>query len=829
MGTHRSDSADRRARSTPPSGNLLSKQAIRVRTPQTTSSLTTAKQPLPQSPVKRTKRSPQSALAKPQVVPAKTDKRSIWKYFWAIVLVLGAASGVVGLGWISVQLIVNPQSLSWVNRFVPGWSNHPLQEEPAKSLEKIRSELQQKGLIPGDLIPLGKSLSFQDGRSSTTDVLLPVRQTRPNCQTLCDRLVELRVYQTAPDPSQKVDSGDEYYLVGQLPISGVEESFAIAPLVEANSENQGSSRVLPLTDLNRYESTQSPQGIWLSLKGSEIRGDVTVTYGQVLYYHLKSQHLSSKLQWTSPAGEEPIWKPVTGGGSPELIVNQTIGLEPQFEIYQVQPQNFVQSPVALTPITLSTPVLTNPQYQSALLMARNRLWSTSLTWLQALKQRSPSSWSGAAQAQLDLIRWHAQATKTQAEGSWASPSQQILTNLIDGRWERAVTVFESSVEAAHEMVNLLKSDTGRIENRARVALRFNPTKREIKAWGALLLAAQKDQATAIAWLRKQPRTTSADIAYVSDLLQRLDPNFKTTAVSNSDRTSRIIGDVRQISRVNPREWQQLKLSPPIQPVSQPAWYQVTVMAFHDGKRWQFAESGFTVAKSLSADALWQLLGLDTNAIVQFLFWDGNEEQQTLWASVKGLRMQGGQIQLLVAGDTLPQSSKTNRLPPLALTESALQWIAPDNTTLSDWVLQQPAWSEKALPILIQELKRGYQLPIRSGETWTAMEQWGVGRWTAQTAYFTNPNQPDLILTIQPESARGLAKLVRVPMAAGFVTKPRTLIFSATGKLLYSELSTDAALSYFAIAHLAENQPAIVANTLDRYRFLRWSATRQQFE
>lgn len=464
-------------------------------------------------------------------LPPPTRKRvaiSYWGLAWAIALVGSAAGGAVGLGWLSIQLIINPQSVQWVNQWVPGWSIAQKSDQSAKSLQEIRTELRQQGKAPGEWLALGKSRSFLDGRTPTGDWLLPVVQPAPNCLTNCDRIVELRVYQTATDQGRSLTAKEKYYLVSQLATPGLEESFAIAPLVEASSENQGSSRVLPLTQLSRYEGTVPKQGIWLNLSGTRTRGDEAIAYGQILYYHPNTQHLSTKLQWTSPTGEEPIWKEVTGANTPELLVNQTIGMEPQFEIYQVKPRNFIHSPVQLEPISIAEPALDDSQYDSALLLARSRLWSTSLLWLQSLKQRSPNRWSSTVQAQMDLIRWHAQATQNQAEGSWASPGQQILANIIDGRWERALTVFESSTEASQEAIELLKTDRGRLENRIKTALRVNPNKLEVKTWATLLMAAQQTPTSAIAWAKKLPNTSTQDITHIQTYTQRLDPNPNPT-------------------------------------------------------------------------------------------------------------------------------------------------------------------------------------------------------------------------------------------------------------------------------------------------------------
>lgn len=467
-----------------------------------------------------------SVVQSPTIAPGKPSTAyRAWIIVGALAMILSAGGGAVGLAWLSYRLIVNPQAVKWVSHWVPGWSLQLPGEQPTQTLKEIRTELRNQGQTTGELIPLGKNQSFVDGKTPVKDWLVPIRKTESNCFANCDRIVELRVYQTAPEPPQSVEAEEQYYLVHQVATPGLEESFAIAPLAEATSANQGSSRLLPLTQLSRYEDNVPKQGVWLHLSGSRVRGDETIAYGQVLYYNPKHQHLSAKLSWTSPTAEIPVWKNVTGDRTPEVIVNQTIGMEPQFEIYEVKPQRFIQSPVQLEQISLSAAAVTNPYYESALLLARSRLWSTSLAWLQALKKRSPQLWTPSAEAQLALIKWHAGATATQADSSWASPSQQVLANLLDGRWERATMIFESSVAASQETVSVLKTDQGRLENRVKAALRINPEKLEIKAWGTLLKAVQQDSNTAIAWLQALPKTSPQDFTKIRTLMQRLDPNF----------------------------------------------------------------------------------------------------------------------------------------------------------------------------------------------------------------------------------------------------------------------------------------------------------------
>ncbi len=486
------------------------------------------KPPLPASGrAKPLRSSAKPSLAKSHSAKFKPGRKSqAWGAWWAMAIVVLASAGIASCGWLGLQLIVNPKAISWLNQLLPGWVPNYRSAEPTRTLQEIRAEIRKAGLISAEPLMLGKGVSYLDGKTTTTDLLVPVIKTQPDCTSDCDRIVELRVYQSATDVPKTPTTEESFHLVNQLAIGGLEESFVIAPFVDANSANQGSSRVLPLTTLTRFETGASFGGVWLNLSSTRSRGDETAAYGQILYYNPSHHHLDIKLQWTSPTAEPPIWKQVTGSKLPELIVNQTMGMEPQFEIYQVKPLNFLPSPVQLEQISLAAPALDHPSYDRALLLARNRLWSPSLQWLQSLRQSLPSiQWSAAAQAQLDLVRWHALVSQNQADGSWSSPSQQVLANLIDGRWERALTVYESSIDASHETAGLLRGDGGRLANRVKAALEVSPTKLAVKAWGTLLVAAQQNPTAAIAWLKKQPKTTPADVNRIISLIPRLDPAF----------------------------------------------------------------------------------------------------------------------------------------------------------------------------------------------------------------------------------------------------------------------------------------------------------------
>lgn len=441
----------------------------------------------------------------------------------AIALLLAGMGGIAGSAWLALQLMVNPQQLLWINRYVPDWIPIPVTGlKPPQTLNEIRKEIQQIGAIPAEPLPLGKNKSILDNKTATSDLLVPILRQRDNCQSDCERIVELRVYQTTQQQRHSTDRQTYYQLVTQLAIAGLEESFVIAPLIDAQADNQGSARSLPLTTLSRFEGLVPAQGVWLNLSGKRSRADETILYGRIIHYNPQRFRLNWMLDWSSPAAQPPIWQEITGGSTPELVVNQTIGMEPQFKLYQVKPVNFLPNPLQLEPISLFEPALEHPTYQSALMLARSGLWSPSWHKLQALKQAgSAGPWSAAAQAQMDLIRLHAQATKVQAETAWASPSQQVLADLVDGQWQPALQMFGENFENGREIASLLKTDTGSIRKRVEAALKVASTQWDLKAWLALLIAAQQGEARAIAWLKKQPKTSSADFKRIETLVKQL--------------------------------------------------------------------------------------------------------------------------------------------------------------------------------------------------------------------------------------------------------------------------------------------------------------------
>lgn len=759
---------------------------------------------------------------------AVREKKGSWATsLLAIALVLSGAGVVTGGVWLSIQMFVNPDAAVWINQVLPEWAKNPSHRESPQTLTQIRASLRQLGQIPGEPLPLETNAHTLQ----PTSLLLPVLRRRPHCQTGCEQIVELRLYQLSSWYRQELPKSETYYhLVSQLPVEGPEESFAIAPLVDAETANQGSTRPLPLSELGRFEGITPAPGVWLYLMGQRVQAGTAITYGHVVHYNPSRTHLSLMLPWTT-TGLVPQWQEVTGGGFPELVVNQTVDLEPQLRVYQVKPLQFILNPIQLEAISLAEPALNDQAYRNALLIARSGLWSPAWKWLQFIKRQHQGRMPAAAQAQIDLIRLYAQLTQSEAEKTWASPSQEVLADLNDGRWGEALQVFQASVENTQEIAVLLKTDSDRLWNRVKAALRVNPERPEVLAWGALILAAQPGRGSAMAWLNQQPKTTPATVAYIQSLLRRLRGEFSTAKISSS-HPSRIVGSVEPVTKVNSAQWLQhqkaaLKLA-------DQQWYQVQIAAYHDGKRWQREPfSGLTLPKTAQALSLWHQLGLDSDPQIQIVVWLPDGQQQTIIATVKAVQLQNGVLRLLAAASEMAQVKSAGYQPrPLALTEAALQWVQPAPITLAELNQQQPLWVRAILPVLWQELQKSAQTYEQSAIPSFEAMLLELGEWPVQVINLTDNTLAEVVLTVSSEAIAALnnSESGNSQATNNHQSRPRTLIFSDTGARLYSEFSNSLDQSVTAIADLKDGEPpALLVEGSKTYSLQRWSAKHQRFE
>ncbi|QMS92247.1 hypothetical protein HUN01_33405 [Nostoc edaphicum CCNP1411] len=739
-------------------------------------------------------------------------------------ILLSSASLIMAFAWISVLFIFNPDQVSWLNKILPAWAQIPLgNHERPQTLEQIQLDLSKKNQIFGETLPL-----HQDVKKS---FLLPVFQQRANCQSDCEELVELRVYERSEELEFKSQSENYYYLATQLPITGPDESFVISPLLDGTLEPQDINIPLPLNKVQRFEGGTPSPGVWFDLRGQRQQGTGAIAYGHVVYYNPERTNLLQMLSWTSPNGQFPKWQQVTGDGTKELVVDQTIGLEPHLQVYQVKPLKLFLKPIQLEEITLKSPAIKDSAYQNALSIARSGLWTPAFEWLKSIKKQRKGVLPEAAQAQMDLIRLHSQLTKIQAQKNWASPSQEALADLIDGRWEKALQVFEASPHNAQEIATLLKADEKRLWNRTAAALRVNPNRREVQAWFALILAVQRGEGHANSWLKAQPKITKDNLAYIQSLLARLNAEGTKSQIS-STHPSQIVGTVQPITQVTNTDWLQTNSSADLKLTDNQVWYQVEVSAFNDGKRWlNFPFENFNLPKTEAAKFLRKTLGITSDPEIQIVVWLPNGEQQITIAAIKAVQLRGKVLRLLAAGPKIPDNQNNVLQPkPLALTNAALEWVQPSPITLRELYQQNPQGVKVMLSSLWQSLQQSGEVPAGAIPSFEQMQE-KLGDWPVQVIDLTNNAQPEIILTISPEAITSLNE--STPAIQGENTeqrRDRTIILSDGNKVIYTDFTGNYLQRLSAIAKLSGVQSlALLVENAHNYSLKRWSEKNQRFE
>lgn len=735
----------------------------------------------------------------------------------SIALLFSSAGLFISFAWISILFILNPQQISWLNKYLPEWAQISFgNSDSPQTLKQIQLNLSQQKRIAGETLLLDEN--------QEDSFLLPVFQQRANCQSNCQYLVELRVYQRSDDLEFQTQPEKYYRLVTQLPVTGPEESFVLASLTGGESEHQETSISLPLNEVKRFEGDTPTSGIWFDLRGKRQQGTGAIAYGNIVYYNSQRQNLQHLLSWTSPNGQLPKWEQVTGDDVKELVIDQTIGLEPRLQVYQVTLGELFLNPVQLTEISLKSQDLKDSFYQQALLLARSGLWTPALERLQfMLKQRKPVI-SADVQAQIDLIRRHSQLTKIEADKNWASPGQQVLADLIDGRWEKALQVFEASAENLPEIVTLLKADGGRLWNRTVAALRVDPNRPQVQAWAFLMIAVQQGQERANSWLQAQPKIAPETFTYIQGLLGRLNGEVTTPQVASS-QPSRIIGSVKSITQVTSGEWVQTDPTADLILTDNEVWYQVEVSAFHNGKGWLNFPFGNLQLPT------WDTLGLSFDNTIQIVNWLPNGEQQITTAIIKGLQLRRGVLRLLAAGQPIPDN-QNNSLQPrsLALTNAALEWVEPSPITLDLLQQQDPQTVKTILPTLWRYLQQSGQIPNGAMPSLPQMQE-KLGYWPVQVIDLTNNAKPEIVLTISKEALASLKQpLPGTQEPEKNSSRPRTLILSDTGKVIYTDFQRNNGQILTAIAQIADSEsPALLVENADNYSLKRWSEKNQRFE
>ncbi len=756
---------------------------------------------------KKQKRRVTSALPHPKLkkkaTPARTKDRLLSTL--AIAILLSSAGLIVVFTWISIELILDPDAVTWLNQLLPGWVKSLNYQQHSQSLKEIKINLEKQGLTAGEFLSL-------ESKNTAETFVLPVLGQGKN-------IVELRVYQRSSNPEVKSQPEKYYNLTAQLPVSGLEESFVLAPLLDAGLDRQTVNKILPVTAARRFETQTPSPGYWFYLQGKIEAGTEAIAYGHVFHYNPERTHLQLMLSWTSPSGRPPQWRQVINAGAQELVVDQTVGFEPRLRIYEVKPVKFVLHPIQLEEVSLEPSLLKDSAYQNALLFARSGLWTPALQSLQSLVQQHQGKIPQTVKTQIDYIRLHSQLTKAQADKIWASPSQQVLADLIDGRWQKALQIFAASVPNVQEINSLLRMDSQRLWTRVEAALQVNPHQPQVQAWAALILAARYGQERANSFLQQQSKMSPQSLAYIQSLLAQ---QSRVTSAG----PSRIVGSVKAIASVNPAQWSLFnsKTLPNTQ-----AWYQIEVTAFHDGQRWVFPPfANFHDSPVSFTKSFWESLGLSFDPTIDIVVWLANGQQQVIAATVKAVQFQKGILRLLAASDeNIPQvTDPDTQPPPLALTAAALEWVQPNPISLQQLYQQNQLLVKTILPTVWRTLQASGQLPPAKIPNLSQMLQ-KLGSWPVQQIDLTGNGEPETVLTISAEAIQSLYPSQDPPQLP---SRPRTLIFSDSGRLIYTDFGPNSRQFLTAIAKLATvNSLALLVEDGNFYKLKRWSEQNQRFE
>ncbi len=608
---------------------------------------------------RQTRRPKQLQDSQLPILASPTRARYPWKRLvanlTALSILCGCSALMGGGAWLSYQLIVDPNGNKLVSQFVPGWSRLPTgSRDSIQTLAQIKASIRKLGFVTGEPLPLPVEKSADNG---IADLLLPVMVERTvnastACKNPCRQIVELRVYKRVQLPDRDSDQEQYFQLASSVNLEGPAESFVIASLADSQSDNQASNQSLPLTELRRFDGKPPAEGIWFNVSGQLVRGDNKIPYGQVIRYNPSQNHLISLLDWASAAGQPPNWQQIVKGSNPQLAIDQTVGLEPQFTLYQIGPRKFVPNPVQLTAISLEEFALNDETYKNGLRLAKSGLWSPGLNVMRIAKGKAGQNWPALAQAQLETIEFHAKITRAQAIASWASPGQQVLAELIDGRWSQALQVFEADPSNSHEIATTLKNDGGRLWNRVDAALRINAADGDVKAWGALIVASQNGTREAMNWLDQQSDTDSETRNRIRNLVNKLDEAV-SMAQTLEDHKSQIMGSATLINNINPADWLKPAVKSELKLTSEQVWYQVQVASFYDGIRWvnsPFADVEVRSFPDTQIKWLWGRLGLQADPKIKIEVAMANGQQRVAVGTVKAVQIQDGSLRLLAAVD-----------------------------------------------------------------------------------------------------------------------------------------------------------------------------------
>lgn len=749
------------------------------------------------------------------------------KFFWNLVISatwLGLTGTVLVSTWIALQLVINPGSVGWLSWLFPEWGREAelYERDAPKPLNEWAAIAQEAGFQFGQ--PISLHPHGQPGDRST--LMVPLLASPQGCSgDSCGRIVELRVYHAIESSWRE----PHYQLGDRLAVEGPDEFFATAPLVQVTALGPGSSRALPLHQVERFAVQPSEQGIWFTVSGEHQIGRDRLQFGQLGWYDFRRQRLRLGDPWTSPNGSSPEWRSITGNATPELVIDQTVGLEPRYLVYFLRPTANNQS-LQLEAISLQQVPLSSSSYENALLLAQHGLWSPALKVLQSLKQRYGDDWPAYAQAQLDVIALHAEVTQKNADNAWSNASQKLIALLIDGQWENSWAFLLAELNQESSVSQVLQGDQRSLWRRVEAAARVSPSREAVRNWASLMQYLRNGRDAAIAQLGGSTPNSATPVSLnrqQRDILQQLD-NILLSRTAQTTPSSDFYGSATPLGAPAANDWQQADGSPP-NLGSAAQWYRVRIEAVQSGETWERSPFPTVLGGGATPRYLWRQLGFDRQTEITLSTWNALGQRQSRQGTVQGLRWEEGSLELLVktaetpevipetdAVEVDPATREPSRsaIPPIAHSRNAFQWQFPGSTSLNTLVADAP----NVAPVLAEVLENlGVLTP--DWQSWGHAPLYGLGDWTIQEIELTGDDRPELIIPLSRD-----LPFVRDTAPQG------NLIVSSQGRVIYSEVGAQAGQPILAIATTPNgDRPLLITQQGDRYQLRRWSDSAQRFE